>query len=360
MVPLQVFNAAADEPSIGDALSLAASPDSFVLPTFDRCGRFRNIAVYSGLLTPMPSVINQLEGEELSRVLLLNLIILAGCTGLGLLTVAGLGLCNGLRGGQLSLLTEQARFPATILQCYLFLSTGTAVAAGLSLGGGSDPLYSSILATLVLLATPVACCVVVYITTPQRVVSEVRKGYVCGYVLPSNCAISYGPIVSDLRVQGLLSPVIPSILPILLLVVTALVAKFGPCEYVPLAVGIVFIVYALAIASVRPFIAVTHLVVEIVVAMAAGVCLIAWYSVLKENEEVELTQSERALVLTVVALSNCRYPFVLARSLSVVLPPVMRRDSSSSDRTDTSQADADSVLEPLVVASGTMQDNYNL
>ena len=131
-------------------------------------------------------------------------------------------------------------------------------------------------------------------------------------------------------------------------------ASASPCLGLPLASGVIYLVYGAVVAALRPFLGVAHNASEAAVSMAAGACLVALYAVLLDiqheydaSEEAGLknkfaadgganafdtnilmrwhsSAAVRGLLGALVALSNCRYPFILARALRVVSPPVVR------------------------------------
>ena len=139
-------------------------------------------------------------------------------------------------------------------------------------------------------------------------------------------------------------------------------ASASPCLGLPLASGVIYLVYGAVVGALRPFLGVAHNASEAVVSMAAGACLVALYAVLLDiqheydaSEEASLNKFAadggansfdtnilmrwhssavvRGLLGALVALSNSRYPFILARALRVVSPPVvrvMRSDEESS------------------------------
>lgn len=70
----------------------------------------------------------------------------------------------------------------------------------------------------------------------------------------------------------------------------------------------------------RPFLALTHNAAEVMTALGMATCLIIWSVVAKKEER----STHLPIVFYIlVALSNSRYPFVLARALDVVLPSVV-------------------------------------
>eukprot|EP00744_Colponema_vietnamica_P030021 GILI01046548.1.p1 GENE.GILI01046548.1~~GILI01046548.1.p1 ORF type:complete len:190 (+),score=17.45 GILI01046548.1:60-572(+) len=120
--------------------------------------------------------------------------------------------------------------------------------------------------------------------------------------------------------------------PWLLFITSFVAAKIGSCDTVLLTSGVVYALYALSIAVARPYLGWLHNAVEGCMSIGAAVCLIIWYSVFDHDASSTggLPTSELACVTILVAISNCRFPFTLARALRVVLPKLVSMKSNLS------------------------------
>lgn len=244
-----------------------------------------------------------------------------------------------------------AHFPGTAIQCFTFLSQGASVAAGLSLGiEGISP--GPIITRAVLLTCPVVWCLLVNMKCKSHRTIEVATGkmskdeahandspllnekenlyadgsssarllLLCGAVLPKDVAAQFGPLVGGLRLQFIWSPAVPALLPIVLFIASIVASLVSPCERVPFILGIVLACYATVVLVFRPFLALTHNAAEVMAALATATCLIIWSVVAKKEDP---STHLPIIFYILVALSNSRYPFVLARALDVVLPSVV-------------------------------------
>ena len=245
-----------------------------------------------------------------------------------------------------------ASLPATIVQSFIFLANGAAVSAGMILGGGgrNGLTGGAVVTLLVLVAVPLTLLLAVekwLLPSADRTVVVARSqkerdeddedGFEridrstsgvelrCAGVRPLVEAKMLGPIIGDLRIQTVPSPLFPFAVPIALLIVSAAVGASGYCELLPLIVGLVYFAYAILVGVWRPFLGISHNTVEAASAAAAAVLLVCLFAVF-EPEGSMASDAEAAFLLMTAAVSNCRYPFILARLLGVVSPPVVMMD----------------------------------
>lgn len=269
-----------------------------------------------------------------------------GINGILLLASAGLGAATWIayyvyrkitrepheEATSLSKAAASVRFPATAIQVFIALAPGTAVAAGLGIGQGAGSAGGGVVALIILLITPLIWTGAARVFCHDRSVEVSEpppytpKGGIvmlCAATRPSQYAKVLGPIIADLNVHNITGPLLPIVVPILLLLTSIIVSAAGACTYAPITAGVVYGIYALFVAAVRPYLGLFHNALEVLMALATAVCLVIWHTELVDmGGEDELSPIELSSITALVLLSNCRYPFALARALDVVFPKV--------------------------------------
>lgn len=171
-------------------------------------------------------------------------------------------------------------------------------------------------------------------------------------VFPSAAARRLGSLLGDLRIAPhVLGPALPFAVPFALLVASITASAAEACEVLPFVVGVVFIVYAVLVAVWWPFLGVWHNVSEALAAATVGSLAIVLGVALLRVEEADAggdrgwleggafflfyggdggvdfdhyASTVNAAALAMAAISNCRFPFVVARALGVGVPRVGR------------------------------------
>ena len=112
-----------------------------------------------------------------------------------------------------------------------------------------------------------------------------------------------------------------------LFVVSVVVGAVGACQHLPLACAVGVFLYAVLVAAVRPFLGVCHTATEVLWSACVAGCLVALWVVFNDSEGGDgadvYSSQERAAVACLGCALSCRYPFILARALDVVLPRVV-------------------------------------
>ena len=325
------------------------------------------------------------------------------------------------------------RFPATLIETFLFLASGAAVAAGMALGGGGGPhakangdsdgsMAAAAVTAALLVAAPIGACVVVGQWAPRRALRRAiaarrdrkmrrdaalakkphihsadqigvggaspqrryrhdsamkkhnRKGNTCKkkagrmpllqrslvcltVVTPSTPTSPpltrsgdlFGPVAGDLRSLHRLAPAAPFALPLALLAVSAAVAAANRCDTLPLAAGAVLAAYAVLVAALRPFVGAARVGAAAGLAAVAAGLLFGLYGALAAAPSPAAWGADEAmsaLLTALVAVSNCRYPFVVARVLGLRLPSfILRFGSSPPERSNAADECADATTD---------------
>eukprot|EP00744_Colponema_vietnamica_P010869 GILI01015312.1.p1 GENE.GILI01015312.1~~GILI01015312.1.p1 ORF type:complete len:1363 (-),score=60.49 GILI01015312.1:203-4291(-) len=290
------INVVENDEMLANALHFAASPQLIEITrtSHNYCNQLELTLVRSSILVPLSFGITTYD-----EVILRGIIILAVALVLGIGTVLMIQMFDTVARRSFDpnknkRSTVRARFPATAIQCFIFLSQGLAVAVGLSLG--TDSILSIVWGIAIVLA-PAVCTGFVRAmrSDPFHVISasldnqedfdyssknkETPSGWtlLCGIVKPRDEAKQLGPLVGDLKYHHILTPCLPTILPIGLLA-GSLISKYllDDCEKVPLVSGIVLAAYSLLVIVLRPYLSLLHTFAEVVVSAASAVCLILW------------------------------------------------------------------------------------
>ena len=270
--------------------------------------------------------------RSLADALATSGLVLTAAVAAGLLVVACVAALRWSRGGFVGAAVS-ARFPATAIQCFVFLSHGAAIACGLS---ASDGGATSAVGIAVLLVVPLAwaaavgCCAppaavggyTVAVASPSAVPRRANeyadddpltrgdapatiaggcfggRALLCGAVRPSALSASLGPVLGDIGGcyphvftggdgVGESSPVggpgaalrslLPAALPWALLVAAIVVKAVAACEHMALVATALVALYAAFVASLRPFTGHSHNAFEALwSAVAAGLLLWLW------------------------------------------------------------------------------------
>ena len=301
------------------------------------------------------------------------------------------------------------RFPATMIETFLFLANGAAVAAGMALGGGGGPLSkanggadgsmaAAAVAAALLVAAPFAACVAVGQWAPRKALRRTREAVQKGdsvnsgavaipprddktdaarqryrqgpklrrprvrrmhrsfgcftVVVPSPPASPppltrsgdlFGPVAGDLPFLNRLAPAAPFALPLALLAVSVAVAAAERCDALPLAAGAVLAAYAVLVAALRPFVGAARVGAAAGLAAVAAALLFGLYGALAAAPSPAAWGADgavSALLAAPVAVSNCWYPFAVARAPGLRLPSFTLRCGVPYDQGKESSAAA--------------------
>ena len=272
--------------------------------------------------------------RSLADALATSGLVLAAAVAAGLLVVACVAALRCGRGGFVGAAVS-ARFPATSIQCFVFLSHGAAIACGLSAsdGGATSAVSIAVLVVVPLAwAAAVGCCApaaavggcTVAVASPSAVPRRANeyadddpltrgnapesiaggcfagRALLCGAVRPSALSASLGPVLGDIggcypcvlaggdgTSSGESSPVggpgaalrslQPAALPWALLVAAIVVKAVAACEHMPLVAAALVALYAAFVAAFRPFTGYSHNAFEALwSAVAAGLLLWLW------------------------------------------------------------------------------------
>ena len=432
---------------LGSVISMQASAPYGLLMAgaADECGRLEALLCRTALLTPLLSVAKTYSDVHVVNAAVLGVVLMLGAVHTLLWHLAfgerggkGAGGSGGDSGSDDSsnnrflVATAETRFPASAVRIFIFLSHGSAVAAGIGIGefvrfhqndnGDEQSSHESIapttvvphiiVAVLLLVAPIISILAVRFIVDipaakhaeAKRIASEAdddpifvetaasaaesgessmhpkkspkekpNEGhrrietaravdptngenqrwvktiqsvhpwlFLCSEIRPTGHARRFGPAVADLRLQTALSPALPFLFPLVLLIATLITRLFCDCNTILIVISVAMLAYAvLMCVALRPFLGVMHNTVEALVAIAAAVTLFLWWSELRRSSSGGCEQpridddfsfmdacgaspESLASALALCAISNCRLPFVLARVLDVCLPSVTR------------------------------------
>ena len=186
------------------------------------------------------------------------------------------------------------RFPATLIQTFLFLANGAAVAAGVVIGGqgggyrdgGAGPTAAAAICAVLIIGAALLSCAAVRRIAPKRCFLEQPAPspptapyeaskeksdsksssipsspslWLCAVAVhPPEVASALGPILGDLSLLSPFAPLLAFAAPLLLLVVSVAVSAAEQCAALPFAIGITYAGYAVLVAVVRPFLGVAQ------------------------------------------------------------------------------------------------------
>eukprot|EP00744_Colponema_vietnamica_P004340 GILI01006497.1.p1 GENE.GILI01006497.1~~GILI01006497.1.p1 ORF type:complete len:1012 (+),score=98.75 GILI01006497.1:96-3038(+) len=327
-----IYNGPEMQKEIFFQLYAAATVNAASSPIGDsKCLRLEQVLAKYALLSPLYFYVDSYGGSLAVSVVAMVIICALGC-----ISVVGYWLYRRLtREGHeertsLSDAAASARFPGTIIQVFIAMSHGVAIAAGLSIGRSSGA--GGYIAILFLIICPILWTVLVRLTCHRRgiEVSEPPPTTPSGGILllcaasrPGRYAKLYGPIIADLRFQSTAAPLIPMALPWLLFLVSIIVSGSGSCEVFPAVAGAFYALYAVFVVVLRPYLGVLHIVAEALTTLTTAVILFIWQRSMAGGAMDDLTQTELSAVTALLAISNARYPLALARALDVILPKIM-------------------------------------
>eukprot|EP00743_Colponemidia_sp_Colp-15_P016797 GILK01020596.1.p1 GENE.GILK01020596.1~~GILK01020596.1.p1 ORF type:complete len:469 (-),score=-5.42 GILK01020596.1:308-1528(-) len=341
-----------------------------------KCHKLERLFVRSTVLTPL--YLGNVGGSSLpfrlksyGDVIAVNGVILLSVSVLGIVSVL-VRFCMRTGDG-LSIAASVMRFPATAIQTLIFLSSGTAVAAGLLLSQNSIAYPVAAIAILVMVLagwSVVVSRVGFTVKEAERDVidydddefrSQPRRTrpssriLLCAEVRPSLEAQMIGPAAEDLRVHpSHWAPfVVTSGLPIVFFVAAVVTGVSEACEHLPLVATIALLVYLALILAFRPFLGITHNASEFVWSLSIAACLMSLWVAFNDNDIGSISDRERDSLLCLGCILSCRYPFILARALDVVLPKVVSAtDLLGSTATERSTGNDDNERALIVNAVG--------